>query len=126
MIGRRFTADVLSELFARKLLGRTDIEDALKRLDRLIQAELQMVMAQVLKATTEIKDGTRRYRLTINITLKVRPSRCQKNKPCRAADIERYGASQARSCGGEERCCKSEGRSRRSEVRSCGNKDRSC
>ena len=41
-----------------KLLGRTDIEDALKRLDRLIQEELQMVTAHILKATTEIKDGT--------------------------------------------------------------------
>ena len=56
-----FTADVLSELFARKLLGRTDIEDALKRLDRLIQEEFQMVTAQILKVATEGKDGTRPY-----------------------------------------------------------------
>ena len=74
-----FTADVLSELFATKLLGRTDIEDALKRLDNLIQEEIQMVMAQVLKATTEIKDGTRRYRPITNVTLTVRPSRRRKN-----------------------------------------------
>ncbi|KAF8260659.1 hypothetical protein EI94DRAFT_883670 [Lactarius quietus] len=46
-----------AKLFARKLLGRTDIEDALKRLDRLIQEEFQMAIAQVLKATTEVKDG---------------------------------------------------------------------
>ena len=77
----RFTTNVISEVFARKLLGRTDIEDALKRLDWLVQEELQMVMAQVLKATTEIKDGTRRYRLglIINITLKACPSRCREN-----------------------------------------------
>jgi hypothetical protein len=55
----RLTTCVLSELFARKLLGRTDIEDALKRLDRLIQEEFQMVTAQILKVATEGKDGTR-------------------------------------------------------------------
>jgi hypothetical protein len=49
----------LSELFGRKLLGRTDIEDALKRLDSLIQEEVQMAIAQILKATTEVKDGMR-------------------------------------------------------------------
>ena len=86
---------VLSELFARKLLGRTDIEDALKRLDHLIQEEVQMATAQILKATTEIKDSTPRYQLIINITLKVRPYRCRKNQLCCAADIERYGRSQA-------------------------------
>jgi hypothetical protein len=47
-----------SELFAMKLLGRKDIEDALKRLDRLIQEEFHMVMAQILKVATEVKDGT--------------------------------------------------------------------
>ena len=70
-----------------------------------------MMMAQVLKATTEIKDGTRRYRLIVNIALQVRPSRCRKKQPCCAADIERYGECQARSSGGEERCCGSEERS---------------
>ena len=37
----------------------TDIQDALKRLDNLIQEEFQMAMAQVLKVTTEIKDGSK-------------------------------------------------------------------
>jgi hypothetical protein len=46
------------EIFARKLLGMTDIEDALKRLDSLIQEEVQMAIAQNLKVATEIKDGT--------------------------------------------------------------------
>ena len=39
----------------------SDIEDALKRLDSLIQEEFQMVTAQILKVATEIatevKDG---------------------------------------------------------------------
>jgi hypothetical protein len=37
----------------------TDIEDALKRLDSLIQEEVQMAIAQNLKVATEVKDGTR-------------------------------------------------------------------
>ena len=49
-------SDVSLEIFARKLLGRTDIEDALKRLDLLIQEEVQMAIAQILKATSEVKD----------------------------------------------------------------------
>ncbi|KAI9429998.1 hypothetical protein H4582DRAFT_1592548 [Lactarius indigo] len=45
-----------ARIFGRKLLGRTDIEDALKRLDSLIQEEFQMVTAQILKVATEAKD----------------------------------------------------------------------
>ncbi|KAH9170950.1 hypothetical protein EDB89DRAFT_2243816 [Lactarius sanguifluus] len=46
-----------AKFFARKLLGMTDIEDALKRLDSLIQEEIQMAIAQILKITTEVRDG---------------------------------------------------------------------
>ncbi|KAH9023529.1 hypothetical protein EDB83DRAFT_2320148 [Lactarius deliciosus] len=46
-----------AKIFARKLLGRTDIEDALKRLNSLIQEEVQMVTTQILKVATEVKDG---------------------------------------------------------------------
>ena len=52
-------AHTFAELFTRKLMGRSDIQDALKRLDGLIQEEVQMAIAQILKATTEVKDGTR-------------------------------------------------------------------
>ena len=64
------------EIFSRKLLGRTDIEDALKRLDSLIQEEVQMATAQILKVTTEAKDGTVPYRPVTDITLNARPPRC--------------------------------------------------
>ena len=47
-----------SELFTRRLLGKTDIEDAPRRLDSLIQLEVQMAIAQTLKVATEAKDGT--------------------------------------------------------------------
>ena len=84
---------VSSEIFARKLLGKKDIEDALKRLDGLIQEEIQMAIAQTLKVTTEVKDGTWPYRPVTNITLNARPPRCRQNQPGYAADVERYGGS---------------------------------
>jgi hypothetical protein len=40
----------------KKLVGRTDIEDALNRLDRLTQDEVRMAAAQGLKATHEVDD----------------------------------------------------------------------
>jgi peptidoglycan hydrolase CwlO-like protein len=40
-----------SEAFLKRLVGRTDIEDALQRLDKLTQEEVRMVTAEGLKAT---------------------------------------------------------------------------
>ena len=40
-------------------MGRTDIEDALKRLDRLTQEEARMASAQLLKVTNTIDKGVR-------------------------------------------------------------------
>ncbi|KAH8977629.1 hypothetical protein EDB86DRAFT_1082299 [Lactarius hatsudake] len=48
-----------AKIYFRKLLGRTDIEDALKKLDSLIQEEFQMVTTQILKVATEVKDVVR-------------------------------------------------------------------
>jgi hypothetical protein len=46
-----------SEKYLKKLFGnRTEIEDALKRLDILTQQEAQMGAAQVLKATHAVDD----------------------------------------------------------------------
>ena len=46
---------LLTEMFSgkylKKLVGRTDIEDALKRLDKLTQEEARMATAQALKIT---------------------------------------------------------------------------
>jgi hypothetical protein len=41
----------------KKLVGRTDIEDAFKRLDDLTREEVQMAIAQILEATNELKAG---------------------------------------------------------------------
>ena len=40
-----------SEKYMKKLIGRTEIEDALKRLDKLTQEEARMAAAQNLKVT---------------------------------------------------------------------------
>jgi len=47
------------ERFLKRLAGKTDIEDALKRLDKLTHEEARMATAQVLKATRNIDDGVR-------------------------------------------------------------------
>ncbi|KAH9177263.1 hypothetical protein EDB89DRAFT_1902502 [Lactarius sanguifluus] len=46
-----------TKMLLRKLLGRTDIEDALKRLDSLTQEEVRMAIAQVLRGINGLKDG---------------------------------------------------------------------
>ena len=43
----------------RKLIGNNDIEDALKRLDRLTQEEARMVSAQLLEITNAIDSEVR-------------------------------------------------------------------
>ncbi|KAH9983390.1 hypothetical protein BJV74DRAFT_797437 [Russula compacta] len=42
--------------YMKRLVGRTDMEDALRRLDRLTQEEARMAAAQGLKATHEVDD----------------------------------------------------------------------
>ena len=46
--------DVPGEKYLKKLLGRGDVEDALKRLDNLTQEEAQMATAEVLKVTRSV------------------------------------------------------------------------
>jgi chromosome segregation ATPase len=45
-----------SEKYAKKLIGRTEMEDALKRLDKLTQEEARMAAAQNLKATHTVDE----------------------------------------------------------------------
>lgn len=44
-------------------MGRNDIEDALKRLDRFTQEGVRMVVAQDLKAINVLEDGAQARRL---------------------------------------------------------------
>ena len=48
-----------AEKFLRKLAGMADLEDALKKLDRLTQEEARMANAEVLRITTSIRDGVK-------------------------------------------------------------------
>jgi hypothetical protein len=48
------------EKYAKKLIGRTDIEDALKRLDKLTHEEAWMGIAQNLRATHVVGEDVRR------------------------------------------------------------------
>jgi hypothetical protein len=48
-----------SEKYVKKLIGRTEIEDALKRLDKLTQEEARMAAAQNLKVTHTVDDRVR-------------------------------------------------------------------
>ena len=43
--------------YLKKLIGRKDIEDALNRLDRLTQEEVNMAAVQILKLAHHIKGG---------------------------------------------------------------------
>ena len=43
----------------KKLIGRTDVEDALKRLDKLTQEEARMATTEVLKATHTVDNRVR-------------------------------------------------------------------
>jgi len=49
----------LPEKYLKKLLGKSDIEDALKGLDKLTNEEVRMVTAQVLKGTQIVNDRVR-------------------------------------------------------------------
>jgi len=44
------------EKFLKKLAGRTDLEDAVKRLDKLTQEEARMALAEVLRITHSVHD----------------------------------------------------------------------
>ena len=50
------SAELGLEKFLRKLAGRTDLEDALKRLDRLTQEEVRMAVAENLRVTHSVRD----------------------------------------------------------------------
>ena len=47
------------EKFLRKLAGLADLEDALKKLDRLTQEEARMANAEVLRIAHSIRDGVK-------------------------------------------------------------------
>ena len=49
-----------SEKYLRKLVGKTEIEAALSRLDKLTKEEIQMVTARVLETAHTVDNGVGR------------------------------------------------------------------
>ncbi|KAH9040878.1 hypothetical protein EDB83DRAFT_2554213, partial [Lactarius deliciosus] len=49
-----------ARIYFRKLLGRTDIEDALRKLDSLIQEEVRMAIAQIANDTSHLKGDAKK------------------------------------------------------------------
>jgi hypothetical protein len=45
-----------SEKYGKRLIGRTDVEDALKRLDKLTDEEARMAIAETLRATHAVDE----------------------------------------------------------------------
>src|SRR6266852_2350802 len=47
------------EKYGKRLIGRTDMEDALKRLDKLTHEEARMAIAENLRATYAVDEGVK-------------------------------------------------------------------
>ena len=56
------------EKFLKRLAGRTDLEDALKKLDRLTQEEARMAAAENLRITHSVRDEARVAAKDIKLT----------------------------------------------------------
>jgi hypothetical protein len=53
------------EKYMKRLIGRTDVEDALKKLDKLTDEEARMAVAQNLKATHNVDERVREVGNTV-------------------------------------------------------------
>ena len=56
-------ADYGSEKFLKKLMGRTDVEDALLRLDLLTKEESLMAVAKILEVADRIEDDVKEIKV---------------------------------------------------------------
>lgn len=52
-----FSIDVYSEKYLKRLLGNTEVEDALQRLDRLTLEEAHMAAAELLRISHNVESG---------------------------------------------------------------------
>ena len=57
MTDRPARVERFAERFLKKVAGRSEIDDALRRLDKLAQEEHRMATAQDLRATHGIRDS---------------------------------------------------------------------
>jgi uncharacterized protein YegL len=56
-------------MYFRRLIGITDIEDSFKRLNKLIEEEVRMAIAQTLRVAIEHKSGAQPFRPVTHLTL---------------------------------------------------------
>ena len=61
-----FLADYDPEKFLKRLIGRTDVEDALLRLDSLTKEESLMAVAKNLEITHRVKERTQMTPISLN------------------------------------------------------------
>ena len=52
----RISTELHVEKFLKRLAGRTDLEDAVKRLDNLTQEEARMALTEMLRITHDVRD----------------------------------------------------------------------
>ena len=62
-------ADTGSERFLKKVAGRTDLEDGLNKLDKLINDEVAMASVQLLKITHNIDKGLTSVNDNVNVVV---------------------------------------------------------
>ena len=71
---RSHDADIVSEKFLKRVIGRTDLEDGIKKLDKLTNEEVAMASAQLLKVTHNIDNNVMKVDenvLVVNDNIKV-------------------------------------------------------
>ena len=86
----------------KKLLGKNEIEDSLKRLDTLTQEEARMSIAEILRVANSVDNNVRvvlegaqrRCFLVIQAVLNVNMARRERCKRCHATDSTRCRGSQ--------------------------------
>jgi hypothetical protein len=62
---------IVLETFVKKLIGRNEIGDAMKRLDKLTQEEAQVAIVENLKVSNNVKDNIDEVKRSSSLALAV-------------------------------------------------------
>jgi hypothetical protein len=89
------------EKYVKKLLGKNEIEDSLKRLDTLTQDEARMAIAEVLRVTHSVDNNVRVVLDNVRVVLDGarRVFSCYSNSPER--EYYQMGKMQKTLCNGQ-------------------------
>ena len=80
------------EKYGKRLIGRNDMEDALRRLDKLTQEEARMAVAENLKATHTVNERVRGVANTV-VAIDNRVARVDDKVEGIASDVDRVKRS---------------------------------